>query len=175
MDEDKACLKRIDGRPRFVGPFAYHLENERLVGFLETLTDNARIEKLMTWLCASNNVKQDESLELESGRSVRADLFVDCSGFRSELLGRSLSERFVPTAVAGGWLRTHETYKPYTTAETMRAGWCWQIEHDELINRGYVYSSRFIDDAEAEKEFREKCPRLTETRTIRFRTFGGPG
>lgn len=179
MDADKSCLKRIDGRPRFVGPFAYHLENERLVGFLETLTDNARIEKIDDVVV---RVKQREagieSLELESGRSVRADLFVDCSGFRSELLGRSLSERFVDfsntllcdRAVAGGWPRTHEIYKPYTTAETMRAGWCWQIEHDELINRGYVYSSRFIDDAEAEKEFREKCPRLTETRTIRFRT-----
>ena len=100
-----------------------------MVGFLETLTDNARIEKIDDVVV---RVKQREagieSLELESEDRYEPTLFVDCSGFRSELLGRSLSERFVDfsntllcdRAVAGGWPRTHETYKPYTTQNNAR-------------------------------------------------------
>jgi tryptophan halogenase len=36
---------------------------------------------------------------------------------------------FCDRAIIAGWRRTHEPIKPYTTAETMKAGWCWQIEH----------------------------------------------
>src|SRR5439155_1035909 len=53
---------------------------------------------------------------------------------------------------------------------TMNAGWCWQIEHETRVNRGYVYSSAFITDDEAEREFRAVCPRVTTTRVVRFVT-----
>ena len=35
------------------------------------------------------------ALLLEDGRRLEADLFVDASGFRSELLGRALEEPFL--------------------------------------------------------------------------------
>ena len=50
----------------------------------------------------------------------------------------------------------------------MNSGWCWQIEHDHRINRGYVYSSAFISDGEAEQEFRLKNPKVGPTRVVRF-------
>ncbi len=87
------------------------------------------------------------SLELASGHNIAADLFVDCSGFHSLLLGQTLQEPFLSfkdslfcnSAVVGGWARNErDSIKPYTTAETMDSGWCWQIEHEERINRGYV-------------------------------------
>jgi tryptophan halogenase len=113
---------------------------------------------------------------LASGAAVKADLYVDCSGFRSELLGRALGEPlvsfksslFCDRAVVGGWDRTDEPIKPYTTAETMDAGWCWQIEHEHRINRGYVYSSSFLSDDEAEREFRAKNPKVGSTRIVKF-------
>jgi tryptophan halogenase len=54
-------------------------------------------------------------------------LFVDASGFRSELLGKALEEPFISfdrslfcdRAVVGGWERTTEPILPYTTAGTM--------------------------------------------------------
>ena len=50
----------------------------------------------------------------------------------------------------------------------MDAGWCWQIEHEHRINRGYVYSSDFIRDEDAEREFRAKNPKVGTTRIVRF-------
>src|SRR6185295_11905809 len=106
-------------------------------------------------------VRQDErgvsGLVMRSGQLMTADLYVDCSGFVSLLLGKSLGEPFVgferslfcDRAVVGGWDRADEVIQPYTTCETMDAGWSWQIEPDARINRGYVYSSAFISDDEA--------------------------
>ena len=158
---------------------AYHVENHKLVSFLESyaaelkvlIRDDTVVEAL-----------QDDSgitaLRLASGTTITADLFIDCSGFAAILLGRALEEPFVsfkPTlfcdrAVIGPWKRTDEPIKPYTAAETMNAGWCWQIEHEEAIARGYVYSSDFISDAEAETEFRTKNPKVTKTRIVRFKS-----
>jgi tryptophan 7-halogenase len=115
---------------------------------------------------------------VSSGAVVSADLFVDCSGFVSLLLDKTLHEPYISfkpslyndRAVVGSWDRTDEPIKPYTTAETMNAGWCWQIDHEHHINRGYVYSSDFISDAEAEAEFRQKNPKIGDTRIVRYRT-----
>jgi tryptophan halogenase len=127
------------------------------------------------------SVEQDDngiqSLLSRSGGRVQADLWIDCSGFSSFLLGKNLKVPFVSfkrslfcdRAVVGGWDRgLDEVIKPYTTAETMNSGWCWQIEHDHRINRGYVYSSAFISDEEAEAEFRRKNPKVGSTGLVRF-------
>jgi tryptophan halogenase len=94
------------------------------------------------------------------------------------LLGGALGERFedfgdalfCDRAVAGGWERTTEPVLPYTRAETMDAGWAWQIEHEAHINRGYVFSSAFISDDAAEAEFRRKNPKVQKTRVVKFRS-----
>ena len=97
-----------------------------------------------------------------------ADLYVDASGIRSEWLGGRLEEPFLSygaslfndRAVVGSWQRGEdEPILPYTTAETMDAGWCWGIEHEHEINRGYVYSSGAISDDAAREEFQRKNPK----------------
>ena len=58
MLADKACLKRIDGRPQFASSFSYHLENEAFVQFLETAADAAGIQKIDDLV---ENVEVDDS------------------------------------------------------------------------------------------------------------------
>jgi tryptophan halogenase len=77
---------------------------------------------------------------------------------------------FNDRAVWGGWTRTDEPIRPYTTAEAMNAGWCWRIDHEFLINRGYVYSSAFLSDDEATQEFRSKNPKVETTHAVKFVT-----
>jgi tryptophan halogenase len=178
MAHDKAFARNPNGSPDMAGRhFAYHFENENFVTFLEATAAAAGIttvEDTVVDVCRDGDIVS--SLRLESGRTETADLFVDCSGFASALLGKAMCEPFVSfkstlfceRAVVGGWKRTDETIKPYTTAQTMNAGWSWQIEHETRINRGYVYSPAHISDEQAEQEFREKNPRLDSTRIVKF-------
>ena len=182
MRQHRALPRGKTGLPDFAQHqfLAFHIENERLVEFLEGCARTRGIEFTDgTVRGVERGAEGVAALLLESGERLGADLFVDCSGFRSELLGRTLAEpfrsfdrsRFCDRAVIGGWPRTDEIIEPYTTAETMEAGWCWRIEHERWINRGYVYASHFLSDDAALAEFRRKNPKVAgEPRVVKFRT-----
>ena len=178
MAHDKAFVRRPDGSPYFHNNHAFHIENLKLVAWLEKA---CRVEKIAltdaTVTGAEKGGHGVAALHTAGGGRITADLFVDASGFRSELLGRTLEEPvlsyssslFCDRAVIGGWPRTEEVIRPFTLAETMDAGWCWQIEHEHWINRGYVYASNFIGDDEALAEFRRKNPKIAnEPRVVKF-------
>jgi len=97
------------------------------------------------------------TLVLEDGREVSGDLFVDCSGFRSLMLGQTLGEewedwsRWLPCDRAAAMPCTHtaEEIEPYTRVIGMPAGWRWRIPLQHRIGNGYVFSSAFISEDEA--------------------------
>ncbi len=180
MAHDRAFFRQPDGKPQWHRNFAFHLENKKLVATLDSLAETAGVEiSDGTMLSAERDDAGIAALRLDTGERITADLFVDASGFGSELLGKALGEPyrsfanslFCDRAVIAGWPRTSEPIKPYTTAETMDAGWCWQIEHERFINRGYVYSSSFISDDDAAHEFLRGNPQIaTEPRIVKFRS-----
>lgn len=179
MARDRAFPKRADGSPQFHNNHAYHIENQKLVGWLESVAHSLGIEIIDATVTAELGDNGIRCLRIPDGTEFQADLYVDASGFRSELLGRALQEPFISytdalfcdRAVIGGWHRTDEPIKPYTTAETMDSGWCWQIEHETFINRGYVYSSNHISDDHALQEFLTKNPKVSNNpRVVKFRS-----
>jgi tryptophan halogenase len=170
MTEKRVFELRPDGSLHIPYKVAYHLENTLLVAFLE---DYARKVGVRIIDGTVNTVDQDDhgvtALHFKSGRSISADLYVDCSGFRSVLLAKTLgvpfqdfrTTLFTDRAILGTWVRREgEPIQPYTTVETLNAGWSWRTDHEDRINRGYVYSSSFISDDEAEEEFLAKHPNL---------------
>lgn len=180
MQQGKAFTRQPDGSPDIQPYFAFHIENARFVETLELIARELGVEII------DGKVEHAErgpaglaAVVLEDGRRLEADLFIDASGFRSELLGKVLEEPFVSfdrtlfcdRAVIGGWDRTTEPILPYTTAEQMDAGWAWQIEHEHHVNRGYVYSSVFLSDDEAAAEFLRKNPKAPGSpRVVKFRS-----
>ncbi|MBO9713438.1 tryptophan halogenase family protein [Sphingomonas sp.] len=96
------------------------------------------------------------SLLMENGEVIEGDLFVDCSGFVSLLLGRALEEPFQDWSK---WLpcdravampcRTETSLTPFTSATAMEAGWRWRIPLQHRTGNGYVFSSDFISEDEA--------------------------
>lgn len=179
MAHDRAFPRRPDGTPLFHNQHAYHIENKKLVGWLENVCRTLDIPIIDATVTAERGEAGLTALLTEKGERLTADLYVDASGFRSELLGRALQEPFLSygdalfcdRAVIGGWPRTDEPIKPYTVAETMDAGWCWQIEHEHWINRGYVYASAFISDEAAREELLRKNPKIAnEPRVVKFRS-----
>jgi tryptophan halogenase len=96
------------------------------------------------------------SVQLESGERIEGDLFVDCSGFVSLLLGKTLGEpfqdwsRWLPADRAVAMpCRTETALTPYTSAIAMEAGWRWRIPLQHRTGNGYVYSSGFLSDDKA--------------------------
>lgn len=179
MAHEKVFPRRPDGLPQFHNNHAYHIENKKLVMWLENRCRENGVEIIDATVAAETGGEGIAALIAEDGRRITADLYVDASGFRSELLGRALKEPFMSyedalfcdRAVIGGWNRTNEPILPYTTVETMDSGWAWQIEHENFINRGYVYSSRFISDEAAQEELLRKNPKISTTpRVVKFRS-----
>lgn len=180
MEYDIACIAQDNGSP-FVGTdIAYHLENQAFVDYMEKQCRRIGIEFVEDTLDqAIEGQCGVEEVRLASGRVMKAGLYLDCSGFRSELLGKLLEEPFdsysstlwCDKALVGGWDREEgDRIRPYTTSETMDAGWSWKIEHRNRINRGYVFSSKYISEDQAEAEFRAANPLLGETRVVPFRS-----
>ena len=181
MLQGKAFPRQPDGCPDIQGWHAFHIENKKFVEILEIVARENGIEFIDGKVTGSERRPEGgvAAVFLEDGRRIAADFFIDSSGFRSELLGRALEEPFTSfdrslfcdRAVVGGWERTTEPILPYTTAETMEAGWAWQIEHEHHVNRGYVYSSQAISDDEAAAEFLRKNPKAPASpRVVKFRS-----
>ena len=180
MAHGKAFATGPLGKPIIAGQYAFHIENHRLVAYLEKVAAaNGVLMHDDTLDHALHEGDQVTELVFQSGARRKADLIIDASGFRAELIGKTLGEPFIEftdalycdRAVIGGWTRTDEPLHAYTTAETMDSGWCWQIEHETWINRGYVYSSRFISDEDALNEFLTKNPKVSNTpRVVPFRS-----
>jgi len=177
MSVGRVFMRRPDGFPLIERDAAYHIENEHFVTFLEA---QARRLNIVIRDDTVQEVKVGDrgvdGLVLAKTGLATADLYVDCSGFRAMLIRQALKDPHISykkslycdRAVVGGWTRENEPIMPYTTAETMNAGWCWQIEHEGRINRGYVYSSDFISDDDATREFLAICPKITNTRIVKF-------
>jgi hypothetical protein len=120
------------------------------------------------------------ALVLDDGRRIEGDLFVDCSGFRSLLLGQTLQEPFVDFShwlpVDGAWAcpseRVGEEITPYTTATALEGGWAWRIPLQTRTGHGHVFSSRFIDVERAREQLlaRLDAPAIAEPRLISFKT-----
>lgn len=179
MAHGKVFPRRPDGLPQFHNNHAFHIENKKLVGWLENRCLESGVQITDATVRAEKGPEGIAALITEKGERITADLYIDASGFRSELLGRTLEEPFISyedalfcdRAVIGGWPRTNEPILPYTQAETMDSGWCWQIEHENFINRGYVYASRSISDEAALEEFLRKNPKVsTQPRVVKFRS-----
>jgi tryptophan halogenase len=180
MVRKKAFRRAPNGAPDIQRDHAFHIFNPDYVKALEMIGTEWGIEYIDgTMEAVERGPAGVAAIKLKDGRRMEADFFIDASGFRSELLGKALGEPFVSfspslycdRAVVGSWERTEEPILPYTTVETMEAGWCWQIEHEKQINRGYVFSSSAMSDDEAQAEFMRKNPKArTWDHTVKFKS-----
>src|SRR5262245_50826423 len=181
MLHKKVFPRQPNGLPQFHNNHAFHIENVTYVGWLENRCREIGVEVTDATVKAETGGEGIAALVADSGERITADLYLDASGFRSELLGQALNEPFrsyadtlfSDHAVIGGWTRAPgEKILPYTVAETMDAGWCWQIDHEQVIHRGYVYGSAFISDEAAREEFLRKNPKAdpSNTRVVKFRS-----
>ncbi len=152
----------------FLGPmnYAYHFDAGR---FAKLLTEHAKS------LGVAHVVATVERVDLDSNGAIAAvmtrergalsaDLYIDCTGFRGALIGDALGSPFrhlndvlfVDRAVALQipYEREDTPIPSYTISTAHEAGWTWDIGLHQRRGVGYVYSSRYTDDARAEQVLR---------------------
>jgi len=154
-----------DKRAQF--PYAYHFDADEVAKYLSGYSVRRGAKHIVDNV---EHIAQDERgyithvVTKEHGE-VHGDLFVDCTGFLSLLINKTMGGRFIPftdvlpnnRAVALRVPREEATdMAPYTTARAMKAGWMWTIPLFRRNGNGYVYSDQFISPEEAELELRNK-------------------
>ena len=111
-----------------------------------------------------NSIETNEDGIVSLNNKHKADMFIDCTGFKSMLLGETLKEHFNDYSnllVNNKAWATRVPYKdkekelvPYTNCTAIENGWVWNIPSWERIGTGYVYSDKYVSDEEALEEFK---------------------
>jgi tryptophan halogenase len=103
-------------------------------------------------------------LVLDNGQKLEADLFIDCTGFKSLLLTKAFEVPFIPISDIIPNNYAWATKIPYTDPETqivnytnctaIENGWIWEIPLWSRMGSGYVFSDKFISTDAALREFK---------------------
>ena len=162
--------------------YAYHLDSGKYGQFLRGIAEKHGVTRVEGKI---ENVNLDPqsghiaSIRLGSGQVVEGDLFIDCTGFRSLLLGEALgvgyndwSEMLPANAAYAVQTESHRPAVPFTRSIALDAGWRWQIPLQHRVGNGHVYCSDFISDDEAEAKLRAGLdgPAEAEPNFLRFNT-----
>lgn len=97
--------------------------------------------------------------------TLTADLYVDCTGFKSLLIEGAMGSEFTSfhdTLLNDSAIATVIPYidregemTSVTNCTALDAGWVWNIPLWNRIGTGYVYSSKYATPEEAEAQFRK--------------------
>jgi tryptophan halogenase len=139
--------------------YAYHFDAGRYARFLRSYSEARGVVRTEGKIVGVVQRPADgfvESVKLESGESVAADFWLDCSGLRGLLIEQTLKAGYddwthwlpcdravaVPCAKVG-------PPTPYTRSTARGAGWQWRIPLQHRTGNGLVYSSQYLGDDEA--------------------------
>jgi tryptophan halogenase len=165
--------------------YAFHMNAQKFADYLRDFS----VERGVTHILANmKNAKVDNGhikyVKLDNERLVEGDIFIDCTGFKSLLMEKSLE---VPFDDYSQWLLCdqaiiaafdYEDYfpgyvRPYTTATALSSGWVWDTPLQSRRSIGYVHSSSFTTEEKAKRELLDyQDPKLkdVDTRIIKFKS-----
>lgn len=149
--------------------YSHHLDAEQLGLYCKNKLLSSPRVSLLEGLVTEVNRGEDgyiESLSTDVCGSIPADLYIDCTGFRSVLMkgmrGASftksaepiINDKAVVCRVPYSKYSKRKELEPYTDCTALSAGWAWNIPLWDRIGTGYVYSSKFLTEEEASQEYR---------------------
>jgi tryptophan halogenase len=161
--------------------YALHFDAVLVAKYLRNYAERLgvlRMERTVAGASRLDNGLLDE-IKFSDGSSLKADLYIDCSGFRGVLIEQVLGAGYIdwtsmlpcdravacPTATTG-------KRAPFTQSLARSAGWQWRIPLQHRTGNGYVYSSQFSSDEDACADLLAVLgmPPLAEPRFLRFTT-----
>jgi tryptophan halogenase len=162
--------------------WAYHFDAVLVARYLRRYAEKlgvARVEGKVVQVLRQAEDGDISGLQLHDGRTVEGDFFIDCSGFRSLLLGEALGvahedwTHWLPcdraVAVPSSEVKLDQ---PYTRSTARDGGWQWHIPLQQRTGNGLVYCSRALDDEAATRLLLQNITGepLAPPRLLRFTT-----
>jgi 2-polyprenyl-6-methoxyphenol hydroxylase-like FAD-dependent oxidoreductase len=156
-----------------VANYAYHLDAGRFGVFLRKhCTERLGVRLVLDHVVGIESHPNGDiaALQTRSQGPLAADLFVDCTGLQSLLLGRHYQTPFVSQkhvlfndsalAVQVPYPDDTSPIASQTLSTAQSSGWIWDIGLPTRRGIGHVYSSAHISDDQAEAELRRYVERV---------------
>jgi glycine/D-amino acid oxidase-like deaminating enzyme len=160
----------------FQGPlnYAYHFDAHRFAGVLAKFAKGLGVQHLSGNLAeavldAGGAIDHIATVEHDK---LKADLYIDCTGFRAELIGKALNAPFKPIrdilftdramTCQVPFDKADSKLESYTISTAHEAGWTWDIALSDRRGIGYVYSSDYTTDERAEVVLRQYVGRTSD-------------
>ena len=147
--------------------YAYHLNAGKFAPFLQRhACDKLGVRHVLANVGAIHHADNGDIASIETDRAgtITGDLFIDCTGFRSLLLGEAMGVPFrscadvlfcdTALAVQLPYDDPDAPIASHTISTAQSAGWIWDIGLPVRRGVGHVFSSRHIDEDAAEAELR---------------------
>ena len=147
------------GQPAPDMPWAYHFDAGLYAAYLRRYAEAHGVERIEGRIGTVERRGEDgdiAALVLDDGRRIEGGFFLDCTGFRSLLLGDALGVGFEDWS---HWLPCNRAvavpceakgdFTPYTSATARKAGWQWRIPLQHRIGNGHVFCADFMSEDEA--------------------------
>lgn len=159
---------KLPSHPDYVAPLNYAFHFDAVI-LAELLRDQAVANGVahLTDTVTEVIVGADGAIagvRTEANGLLEADLYIDCTGFRAELIGKALGMPwrscrdvlFCDSAIAiqVPYARADDPIASYTISTAQQSGWIWDIGLDHRRGIGHVFSSAHTDDAGAEAALR---------------------
>lgn len=187
LNETAARAGRLTRRAQAGGTLpdlvhAYHFDAGLYAAFLRRFAEAngvRRVEGRIVSVERNGESGDIAALLLDGERRVEGQLFIDCTGFRSLLVGETLASPFIDWS---HWLPCNRAlavpcerspaFRPYTQSIAREAGWQWRIPLQHRTGNGHVYCSEFLSDDEAAAILLANLDGqpLDEPRPLRFTT-----
>lgn len=148
-----------------VANYAYHLDAGKFAQLLQKhCTENLGVTHILDHVTAVNASDNGDiaSVQTKQNGALAGDLFIDCTGMKSLLLGEHYGVGFLDKkdilfndralAVHAPYAESDSPIASHTISTAHRAGWIWDIGLPTRRGVGCVYSGSHMSDEEAEHE-----------------------
>lgn len=152
--------------------YGYHLDAKKFAALLkEHCINTLGVKHLYDHIDSieSDNTGDIHKLQTKEHGCIHGDLFVDCTGHLSLLLGKHFEIPLInkenilfnnsALAVQVPYESLNENIASATLSTAQEAGWIWDIGLTSRRGVGYTYSDKYITDEKAEQALRRylKC------------------
>ena len=150
-----------------VANYAYHLNAGKFSVFLQKhCVNNLGVNHILDDVIKVNSAENGDiaSITTKENGDINGDLFIDCTGFKSLLLGEHFKVPFVnkkdvlfidtALAVQAPYESEDSPIASHTISTAQEAGWIWDIGLVTRRGIGHVFCSDYISESQAEEQLR---------------------